>query len=163
MADSTAPEEQYEVSGGRTAPGVISSPGEAPTRADYTDAFTIAASVDATAEQWLVACFEEGIPRRDRNLIFQFLAGFNTVPDRTEGHVAGWRLGRVENGIAEMTATGSRMLGLLRLEIVPKGVRLTTAMHYRSLLGRIIWTVCSAYHRHEAPHVLRRGAELLRG
>ena len=156
-------DENHSVSGGRVTPGLIPSPGQSPQQAHYADAFTIDITTDATALEWLVACFEEGIPRRDRDMIFQTLAKFSTVADHTDGHVAGWRLERVTDESAEMSATGPRMLGMLRMDITPEGVRLTTAMRYKSVLGRLIWTVCSIFHRREAPQVLRRGARILHG
>lgn len=153
--------EEGVVTGGRIAPGHIHASGEPPERAHYTDVYTLVTDIAARPRQWLVACFEEGIPRRDRDVIFRSLAGFATLPDRTPGYVAGWELIHDDESSAELAATGPRMTGRLRLNHVHEGVRLTTAMRYNSRLGRIIWTVLSVFHRRQAPHVLRAGSRSL--
>lgn len=149
------------VTGGRIDPGRIHSSGEPLEQAHYADAYTLVTDIGASPREWLVACFEEGIPRRDRDVIFRRLAGFATLPDRTPGHVAGWKLIHDDESAAELAATGPRMTGRLRLNHVHGGVRLTTTMRYNSWLGRIIWSVLSAFHRRQVPHVLRAGSRLL--
>lgn len=150
------------VVGGRIPPGLVAFCGGPPVRAHYADAYTLTTPVEATPRQWLVACFEDGIPRRDRDLIFRRLAAFSTVADRTPGHVAGWTLIHEDDHGAELGATGPRMAGRLRLDLLPGGrVRLTTVMRYRSWAGRLVWTLCSPFHRAQAPKVLRAGAEIL--
>ena len=115
LRDRPMGREEGVVTGGRIAPGHIHASGEPPERAHYTDVYTLVTDIAARPRQWLVACFEEGIPRRDRDVIFRSLAGFATLPDRTPGYVAGWELIHDDESSAELAATGPRMTGRLRL------------------------------------------------
>lgn len=150
------------VVGGRLDPSGASVTDRVTFAPEYMDAFVIVTEVDAPCRAWMQACFEEGIERRERDLIFERLCGFTTSPDGTAGHIAGWRVSSEDSEHLTVAATGTRMDGNLVMERVPGGMRLTTAMRYRTWLGRLIWSVLSRAHRRQAAPVLRAGADSLR-
>ncbi|OYO10814.1 hypothetical protein B0O41_0554 [Propionibacteriaceae bacterium ES.041] len=156
------------VTGGRVDAGTMTRPANAQQRArltlvpDYLDVFTLTTGTAATPRDWMTACFEQGIERSDRDLIFNRLLRLRTAPDGRPGHVAGWQVAQEEPGHLTVAAAGPLVAGNLVLDVLPDRIRLSTAIGYRTLGGRIRWELLSHIHRRQAPGVLRTGEQLLR-
>lgn len=128
----------------------------------YLDAFTITTQFVASPREWMMACFERGVERSGRDLIFGRILALNTASDGAPGTVAGWCVVREDDRILTIAADGRRVEVNLVMERVDAGMRLTTAVHEHSRVGHFVWRNLSRVHRRLAPGVLRTGAAILR-
>lgn len=67
-----------------------------------------------------------------------------------------------ESQYLTLHASGPRVEVNLVMDSVENGTRLTTAMRYRSRLGRLTWQQLGRVRRRKAPDVLRAGNSILR-
>ena len=129
---------------------------------DYADVYTITTDVRASPREWMTACFEAGIPRSDRDLVFRRLLRLSVEPDGTPGTIAGWSVTSEDDDHLCMRVLGRGLEVNLLMERAADGVRLTTALRHRSRAGQVSWQQLSRVHRSKIPGVLRRGSVLLR-
>lgn len=133
-----------------------------PIPASYADRFVMQTSVRATAREWAMAAFELGIPRTDRDLVFQRALGLRTGPDGLPASVAGWTVEEEDEGRIRLAAAGRSVAGNLVVECADASVSLTTVLGFSSRWRRWVWAVLSRKHRQVAAPTLRHAAELLR-
>ncbi len=109
-----------------------------------------------------LAEFVEGVDRSGRDFILERLLGLRTTPDGFPGTIAGWQVVGDEPQHLTLHASGPCVEVNLIMDSVKGRTRLTTAVRYRSRLGRLTWQQLSRVHRRKAPAVLRTGNSILR-
>jgi len=131
-------------------------------RPDYTDAFEVSPpSPDRrSAEQWSRAVFE-GAPRPVRWFLltgWRGVLGLRPGPQRTSGHVLGWRIvsHRPDKVVLEMKSP--IMTAGLVVRVSELKVQLSTNVLYAGRMGRPLWTIVGPIHRQALPYLLRRAA-----
>jgi hypothetical protein len=131
-------------------------------RPDYTDAFEVSPpSPDRrSAEQWSRAVFE-GAPRPVRWFLltgWRVVLGLRPGPQRTSGHVLGWRIvsHRPDTIVLEMRSP--IMTARLVLRVSAAKVFLSTNVHYTAPAARPLWTIVGPIHRQAIPYLLGRAA-----
>lgn len=153
--------EREPITGGRIAAVEPSNTAAFTVKPDYVDSFTLATSAVFSPREWMYECFEQGIPKSGRDLIFGRFLGLRTEPDGTTGTIAGWHVEGEGDDILTISARGRYLKANLVAETLEEGVRLTTALHYRNRRGRLLWKCLSPVHRRLMPRVLRRGSSAL--
>ncbi|GAB3302833.1 hypothetical protein EK0264_02310 [Epidermidibacterium keratini] len=155
--------EREVVAGGRIHAGRAPVTSALTITPDYLDAFTITTQFVASPREWMIACFERGLERSGRDLIFERILALNTTSDGAPGTVAGWCVVGEDDRSLTIAANGTRVEVNLVMERVEDGMRLLTAVHDHSRIGYLLWRILSQVHRRLAPGVLRTGAAILRG
>jgi hypothetical protein len=129
-------------------------------RVDYTDRFSVSATaVDATPEQWARVMFGN-VPNAGEILIWRVILGLRLHRGRSPSTVAGWRIGARGDDWIRLEAE-SWFLAANLIVRTADDVSLTTALHYKRAIGRVIWAPCSAIHRRLVPRLLRRASARL--
>lgn len=154
--------ERGPITGGRIAAVEPSITAVFTVEPDYVDSFTLATDAVFSPREWLHECFEQGIPRSGRDLIFGHFLSLHTKPDGTPATIAGWQVEAEDARNLTITARGRHLEANLVAETLEEGVRLTTALHYHNRLGRLLWKCLGPVHRRLIPRVLRRGSSTLR-
>lgn len=129
---------------------------------DYVDRFELATDLVASPREWATAMFEEGVPRRDRELLFRTVLGCALDDDGAPGTLAGLQVAHEDDHRMALTMAGPRVRTQLLVEVSGRGVSLTTTHEYVSPLGRAIWSLVGVRHRQLAAPLLREAAGLLR-
>jgi hypothetical protein len=127
-------------------------------RVDYTDRFALASRADATPERWARAMFGD-VPNAGEILVWRVILGLRLHRGPSPSTVAGWRIAERGDNWIRLEAESWFLAANLVVRAVSDEVSLTTAVHYKGALGRVVWTPCSAVHRRLVPRVLRRGAD----
>jgi hypothetical protein len=123
-------------------------------RIDYADRFTMSPGVDADSERWARAMFGD-VPSAGEVFIWRGILGLRLRRGRSPDTVAGWRIGARGDDWIRLEAESWFLAANLIVRVVDGQVSLETLLHYRNLLGRIVWPPCSAVHRRLVPRVFR--------
>lgn len=153
--------EREPLEGGRVSVLFASTATALTIAPDYLDTFSLTTDVTAAPREWMYACFEQGIPRSGRDLIFGRFLSLRTSPDGTPGTIAGWQIEGEDDDVLTISARGRYLKVNLVAQSLEEGVRLSTALHFRNRLGRLLWKCLSPVHRRLMPRVLRRGSSAL--
>jgi hypothetical protein len=124
---------------------------------DYTDAHTVplGPGADRTAAGWARAVFA-GAPAPVRGFLvagWRFGLGLRLSPG--PDRVLGWRLHSTPD-TAVLSADGRLLAAELRFRTTGSGLTLSTRVHHRTALGRLLWTLALPPHRLLVPRLLRR-------
>lgn len=130
-------------------------------RPSYVDRFALTTDISASPRRWAVAALEDGLPRADRDRVFQTLLGLRTAPDAELGSIAGWAIASEGRDHIVLAAAGSGTSANLLIEVDARWVQLTTALTFTSPFRALVWRVLSRVHRREAAPTLRTGARHL--
>ena len=123
-------------------------------RVDYTDRFALSTQAQASPEQWARAMFGN-VPNAGEIFIWRVILGLRLQRGESPSTVAGWQIAERGDDWIRLEAESWFMAANLVVRTSPD-VALTTTIHYKRAIGRLIWTPCSAVHRRLAPGVLRR-------
>jgi hypothetical protein len=131
-------------------------------RPDYTDAFEVSRpSLDSrSAEQWSRAVFESA-PRLVRWFLltgWRVVLGLRPGPQRTSGHVLGWRIASRQPHLVVLEMKSPIMTARLVLRLSDAEVFLGTNVHYAGRMARPLWTIVGPIHRQAIPYLLGRAA-----
>lgn len=162
------------MSGGKSPPlTVITKPLSRVTRdlntvepISYSDTFTITGLQgeleQAPAEEWARAVLGN-VPNLAENVIWSGLLRFKLHRQVSHTAIAGWQIGgrggdnwvRLENSSWLMDAN------ILVSKDQGQEVSFSTLLRYKSLAGRLVWSVLGVVHRWVLPRLLRAGARKL--
>jgi len=128
---------------------------------DYGDDFTLTTAGQATPEAWARAALGD-VPNWGERCVWRGVLRLRLSRKATTDTVAGWPVtGRGDGWIRLETA--SWFLGATVIVRTATGqVSLTTLVHYRQFMGRLVWPPISALHRRLVPRLLHLGQARLR-
>lgn len=126
-------------------------------RADYGDAFRIAATSDAAVREWARLSLR-GAEGPFGDLVWHGVLGFRLASKGTPGTLVGWHVAVDEPDRFVVESDGRLMAGRMIFETGEADLTWTTMLRFHNPVARIVWAVVGNAHRALAPRCLEIAA-----